>query len=153
VIAATDDDAVNLGIALAARQSSPGIRTVVRLFDADFARKVESTLGINAALGASSIAAPTFVASALFPGVVKAFLIQDRLLVLQQRKAGAEWAGRKPSELSGVRILMRDEERPLAAEEEVLAVLWRKLARPWGASNALIAAAGGPSSLPEEPRP
>ncbi len=132
VIAATDDDAVNLGIGLAARQSNPGIRTVVRLFDADFARKVESTMGIDAALGASRIAAPTFVASALFPGVVKAFLIQDRLLVLQQRRAGAEWAGRKPSELSGARILMRDQERPLAAEEEVLAVLWRKLARPWG---------------------
>lgn len=132
VIAATDDDAVNLGIGLAARQASPRIRTVVRLFDADFARKVESTLGIDAAMGASSIAAPTFVASALFPGVVKAFLVQDRLLVLQQRKAGLDWAGRKPSELSEARILMRDEERPLAAEEEVLVALWRKLARPWG---------------------
>ncbi|MFL6294028.1 MAG: potassium channel family protein [Thermoanaerobaculia bacterium] len=154
VVAATDDDAVNLGIGLAARQSSPRIRTVVRLFDADFARKVESTLGIDAALGASRIAAPTFVASALFPGVVKAFLIQDRLLVLQQRRAGAEWAGRKPSELrgEGARILMRDD-GPLAAEEEVLVVLWRKLVRPWMAPTAPTAAAGGPSSLPAEPRP
>jgi Trk K+ transport system NAD-binding subunit len=148
VIAATDDDAVNLGIGLAARQSNPSIRTVVRLFDADFARKVESTLGIDVALGASSIAAPTFVASALFPGVVKAFLVQDRLLVLQQRKAGTEWVGRKPSELQ---VLVRDgalatDDRPLAAEEEVLAVLSRKL-------SALTAAAGGPSSLPAEPRP
>lgn len=135
VIAATNDDAVNLGIGLAARQASSRIRTVVRLFDADFARKVESTLGIDAALGASRIAAPTFVASALFPGVVKAFLVQDRLLALQLRRAGAEWAGRKPSELEGIRIVMRDgaltaDERPLGAEEEVLAVLWRKLARP-----------------------
>jgi Trk K+ transport system NAD-binding subunit len=148
VIAATDDDAVNLGIGLAARQSSPSIRTVVRLFDADFARKVVSTLGIDVALGASSIAAPTFAASALFPGVVKAFLVQDRLLVLQQRKAGTEWAGRRPSELQ---VLVRDgalatDDRPLAAEEEVLAVLSRKL-------SALTAAAGGPSSLPAEPRP
>lgn len=132
VVAATDDDAVNLGIGLASRRANPGVRTVVRLFDADFARKVESTLGIDAALGASRIAAPTFAASALFPGVVKAFLVKDRLLVLQQRKAGAEWAGRKPSE---VQILLRDgapatDERPLAAEEEVLAVLWRKLERP-----------------------
>lgn len=145
VIAATDDDAVNLGIGLAARQSSPGIRTVVRLFDADFARKVVSTLGIDVAMGASSIAAPTFVASALYPGVVKAFLVQDRLLVLQQRKAGAEWAGRKPSELSEARILMRDEERPLAAEEEVLVVLWRKLSSS--------GPAGAPSSLPAGSRP
>ena len=150
VIAATDDDAVNLGIGLAARQSNPRIRTVVRLFDDGFARKVVSTLGIDVALGASSIAAPTFVASALYPGVVKAFLVQDRLLVLQQRKAGAGWAGRKPSELSESRILMRDQERPLAAEEEVLVVLWRKLARPWSSSSG---AAGGPSSLPAGPRP
>lgn len=132
VVAATDDDAVNLGIGLAARQASPRIRTIVRLFDADFARKVEKTLGIDKALSTSRIAAPTFVASALYPGVVKAFLVNDRLLVLQQRKAGAEWAGRKPSEL---RILVRDgalatDERPLAAEEEVLVVLWRRLERP-----------------------
>ena len=151
VIAATDDDAVNLGIGLAARQSSPRIRTVVRLFDSDFARKVVSTLGIDVAMGASSIAAPNFVASALFPGVVKAFLVQDRLLVLQQRKAGAEWAGRKPSELQ---ILLRDgtlaaDERPLEAEEEVLVALWRKLERPWVPN----AAADGPSSPPAEPRP
>ena len=129
VVAATDDDAVNLGIGLAAKQASPGIRTVVRLFDPDFARKVESTLGIDAALSASRIAAPTFAASALYPGVVKAFLVDDRLLVLQQRKAGAEWAGRKPSELEGVRLPLRDDS-PLAEDEEVLAVLWRKLERP-----------------------
>lgn len=134
VVAATTDDAVNLGIGLAARQQNPRIRTVVRLFDADFARKVESTLGIDKALSASRIAAPTFVASALYPGVVKAFLLEDRLLVLQQRKAGAEWMGRKPSE---VQVLVRNgalatDDRPLAAEEEVLAVLWRELARPLG---------------------
>ncbi|HET9227727.1 MAG TPA: NAD(P)-binding protein [Thermoanaerobaculia bacterium] len=127
VIATTDDDAVNLGIGLAAKQTNPSIRTVVRLFDPDFARKVETTLGIDAALSASRIAAPSFVASALYPGVITAFLVEDRLLILQQRKAGAEWAGRKPSELQGIRILMRDD-RPLEAEEEALVVLWRRLA-------------------------
>lgn len=131
VVATTDDDAVNLGIGLAARQQNRRIRTIVRLFDAGFARKVESTLGIDKALSASLIAAPTFVAAALYPGVVQAFFLEDRLLVLQQRKAGAEWAGRKPSE---VQVLVRNgalatDERPLAAEEEVLAVLWRKLER------------------------
>lgn len=131
VVAATTDDAVNLGIGLAARQQNPRIRTVVRLFDAGFAHKIESTLGIDKALSASLIAAPTFVAAALYPGVVKAFLLEDRLLVLQERKAGAEWAGRKPSQ---AQVLVREgalatDERPLAAEEEVLAVLWRKLER------------------------
>lgn len=139
VIAATQDDSVNLGIGLAARQSNPRIRTVVRLFDAEFARKVEGTLGIDAALGASRIAAPTFAASALFPDVIKAFIIQDHLLVLLLRRAGADWAGRTPAKVraeDGAQILMRNgdlavDERPLAAEEEVLAGLWRKLARPW----------------------
>ena len=65
VVATTSDDSVNLGIGLAARRSNPGVRTVIRLFDAEFARKVESSLGIDAALSASRIAAPTFTASAL----------------------------------------------------------------------------------------
>ncbi len=145
VVAATSDDAVNLGIGLAARRMSPKIRTVVRLFDPDFAGKVESTLGIDVAFGASRIAAPTFVAAALFSDVVKAFLVQDRLFVLQLRKAGAEWAGAKPSALRterGVHVLLRNRElatsgvtgareRPLADDEEILVGLWRRLEPAW----------------------
>lgn len=141
VVAAADNDSANLGIGLGARRLNPGIRTVVRLFDADFARKVESALGIDVALGASRIAAPTFAASALYQDVVKAFIVQDRLLVLRLRKAGAEWGGRSPSALradQGVAILARDgalaatlDERPLREDEEVLAALWRKIAPPW----------------------
>jgi Trk K+ transport system NAD-binding subunit len=142
LVAAADNDSVNLSIGLGARRLNPGIRTVVRLFDADFARKVESTLGIDVALGASRIAAPTFAASALFQDVVKAFIVQDRLMVLRLRKAGAEWGGRPPSTLlaeQGVAILTRDgaspsgllDERPLREDEEVLAALWRKIEPPW----------------------
>jgi Trk K+ transport system NAD-binding subunit len=145
VVAATGNDAVNLGIGLAAQRMSPQVRTVVRLFDPDFAGKVESTLGIDAAFGASRIAAPTFTAAALFPDVVKAFLVQDRLFVLRLRKAGVEWAGCKPSTLreeQGIHILLRNREldtagvtgareRPLSADEEILAALWRPLAPAW----------------------
>ncbi len=142
VVAATGDDSVNLGIGLGARRLNPSVRTVVRLFDSDFARKVESTLGIDAALSASRIAAPTFVASALFPDAVKAFIIQDLLLVLLLRRAGAQWAGRTPAALradEGVSILTRDgdsladpfDDRPLREDEEVLAALWRKVEPAW----------------------
>jgi Trk K+ transport system NAD-binding subunit len=142
LVAAADNDSANLSIGLGARRLNPGIRTVVRLFDADFARKVESTLGIDVALGASRIAAPTFAASALFQDVVKAFIVQDRLLVLRLCKAGVEWGGRQPSNLlaeQGVAILTRDgastsgplDERPLREDEEVLAALWRKIEPPW----------------------
>lgn len=150
VVAATGDDSVNLGIGLAARRMNPGVRTVVRQFDAEFARKVETALGIDAALGASRIAAPTFTASALFSDVAKAFIVQDRLIVALHRRTGPEWAGRKPSELraeKGIHILMRGgelttasvaavDERPLAEDEEVLAALWRKLAPPWSEQTA-----------------
>lgn len=149
VVAATSDDSVNLGIGLAARRKNPTARIVVRLFDAEFARKVENSLEIDAALGDARIAAPTFTASALFPDVAKAFIIQDRLLVLRFGRV-AEWAGQTPSDLrdgQGIDILMRSgrlttgsvaavDEKPLAAEEEVLALLWRKLAPPWSEQGA-----------------
>ncbi|HEX4962948.1 MAG TPA: NAD(P)-binding protein [Thermoanaerobaculia bacterium] len=145
VAAVTGDDAVNLSICLAAKRLNPQVRTVVRLFDAEFARKVENALGIDVATGASRIAAPTFAASALHADVAKAVIVQDRMLVLLERKAGAGWAGLKPSQLrteQGIHVLMRNgdlttaslaavDERPLAAEEEVLAVLYRTLAPPW----------------------
>jgi Trk K+ transport system NAD-binding subunit len=130
VVAATGDDAVNLGIGMAAKRMSPNVRTVVRLFDAELARKVEKTLGVDAALSSSRIAAPTFVAAALYSGVAKAFLVRDSLFVLTARKAGAEWAGRAEQ---GVQILLRKGtgETPLGAGEEILAVLWRKIAPAW----------------------
>lgn len=138
MVAATDDDSVNLGVGLAARRMTPKIRTVVRLFDPEFARKVERSLGVDAALGSSRIAAPTFVAAALFSDVAKAFVVDDRLFVLLGRKAGVEWAGRGPSALrseNGIHVLLRNGkiaiESPLAGEEEVLAGAWRKLAPPW----------------------
>ena len=82
VLAVTGDDAVNLSICLTAKELNPQVRTVVRLFDAEFARKVEESPLIDMAVGASRIAAPKFVASALFPGVLKAFLDGDALCIL-----------------------------------------------------------------------
>ncbi|HEY9420380.1 MAG TPA: NAD(P)-binding protein [Thermoanaerobaculia bacterium] len=136
VVAVTGDDAVNLSIGLAAKRQNPRVRTAIRLFDAEFARKVESALGIDVAMSPSRIAAPTFAASALYPDVAKAIIVQDQFLVLLERKVG-DWAGLKPSELradKGVHILLRagelaaDDERALDAGEEVLAVLCRSLA-------------------------
>jgi Trk K+ transport system NAD-binding subunit len=129
VVAATGDDAVNLGIGLAAHRLSPGARTVVRLFDADFARKVEQAMEIDAAFGASRIAAPTFAASILFPDVAKAFIVRDRLLVLRLCRLGPGWAGKTPA---SVRILLPvADEATLKEGDEVLMVLWRKVDPPW----------------------
>lgn len=86
LIAVTDDDAANLGIALAARRLNPHARTVVRLFDGDFARKVESALDVDVAIGSAPIAAPLFVASALVPDVRAAFLAGNALVAIVEER-------------------------------------------------------------------
>ncbi len=103
VVAATGDDAVNLAVALGARRLAPGIRSVVRLFDADFAEKVEEGGLAHTALSSSRIAAPVFVASALFEHVESAFVDEQGLVALCSGEsraagpAGAEAAARKVS--------------------------------------------------------
>ena len=60
----TSDDTLNLQIAIHARAVNPQIRTIVRLFDDDFAREVRMAFGITAAYSASALAAPAFAAAA-----------------------------------------------------------------------------------------
>lgn len=78
-IAATGDDAVNLSIGLASESLNPESRSVLRLFDSNFAQKVESILNIDAAMSASRIAAPVFVSAALHPNSITAFVLRGRL--------------------------------------------------------------------------
>jgi Trk K+ transport system NAD-binding subunit len=84
VVAVTGDDATNLAIGLAARQLNPDARFVVRIFDADFAEKVRHSMGFQAVLSGSAIAAPTFVAAALWPDAIAAIEFQRWLLVMRR---------------------------------------------------------------------
>ena len=79
VISVTDNDATNLSTGLSAKKIKPSLRAVVRIFDASFARKVEGVLNIDAALSASKLSAPSFVAAALGEGLVYSF-VEDGLL-------------------------------------------------------------------------
>lgn len=63
IIVATDDDLANLDGALTAREINPKIRVVVRLFDDTLATKFAATFDM-AALSASAVSAPAFVAAA-----------------------------------------------------------------------------------------
>lgn len=122
VVAVTGDDAVNLSIGCAASGLMPGGRRVVRLFDAAFARKVETGLGVDAALSASLMAAPTFAAAALWPGVVAACLLEGRLWAVLERETPPSEAGRRPSDL-GLPVVARDGralDEPLTAGERIL---------------------------------
>jgi Trk K+ transport system NAD-binding subunit len=94
VVAVTGDDAVNLGVALLARKLNPKIRTVVRLFDAGLAEKVQAGLDVDVAMGAARVAAPMFVASALEDGVEAAVVSDGALHVLRRGDAGLAWSRR-----------------------------------------------------------
>jgi hypothetical protein len=107
VIAATDDQATNLSIALGASQLARAqgrhVRTVVRMLDAELARKVQTILRMDRVLSPSTIAAATFAAAALYPNVRYAFELDGYLLALCRRAVGAEWAGLSPAWLRAER--------------------------------------------------
>jgi voltage-gated potassium channel Kch len=94
VVAVTGDDAVNLGVALLARKLNPGVRTVVRLFDAGLAEKVQAGLDVDVAMGAARVAAPMFVAAALEEGVEAAVVSDGALHVLRRGDSGLAWTRR-----------------------------------------------------------
>ena len=56
-------DALNLQIAVKARQLNPGIDVIIRIFDEDFARAIQQQFGFTA-LSATSMSAPAFAAAA-----------------------------------------------------------------------------------------
>lgn len=87
LIAATDDDTINLSIGLTARALNPDCQVVVRLFDALFAAKVER-IGITQALSSAGIAAPGYVVAALYEDAVYGFVCGSDLVVVRPGKDG-----------------------------------------------------------------
>lgn len=92
LLAVTDDDLVNLSIALAVKQTRPSCRVVLRLFDSQLADKMRSSLNVDSVLSVSSAAAPTLVGSALCDGVLHGLVLPD-CLVLLRRTDGKELPG------------------------------------------------------------
>lgn len=92
IVAVSGDDAVNVGIALEARAQNPEVRTVVRMFDPELARKMERGMGIDAVMSASAIAAPAFVASALYADAFAATAVGGELVVLREIRVTAAMA-------------------------------------------------------------
>jgi voltage-gated potassium channel len=82
IVIATSDDTMNLQIAIHARAVNPQVRTIVRLFDDEFAREVRQAFGITAAYSASALAAPAFAASAAGLETVQSVTLNDRVLHL-----------------------------------------------------------------------
>lgn len=102
LVAATSDDLVNLAIALNARAVRPDLRVVLRLFDPEFAIRVQRGFGIRFTRSVSHLAAPAFAAAAIRSEVVATVPVGDRRVVLFARlrvPAGSRLEGRLASSL------------------------------------------------------
>jgi Trk K+ transport system NAD-binding subunit len=65
IVSCTEDDMMNLQIALRARQLNPKIRVVMRIFNDELNEQLRQTFGVNSAYSTSALASPDFVSAAL----------------------------------------------------------------------------------------
>lgn len=81
IIMASQNDAMNLQIALKARSLNPNIQVVIRIFDDDFAHALQEQFGFIA-LSATEMAAPVFAAAAAGVDVTNPISVEGQLLSL-----------------------------------------------------------------------
>jgi Trk K+ transport system NAD-binding subunit len=81
IILCTQNDALNLKIALKARTMNPQIRVIIRIFDDDFAKALTEQFGFIA-LSGTGLAAPAFAASATDSEVTRPVSIEGESLSL-----------------------------------------------------------------------
>jgi len=81
IILASQNDAMNLQIALKARSLNSKIQVVIRIFDEDFAHALQDQFGFIA-LSATEMAAPVFAAAAAGADVTNPISIEGQLLGL-----------------------------------------------------------------------
>ncbi|GAA1797047.1 NAD-binding protein [Luedemannella flava] len=90
VVALSTDDVINLEAALHARRANPGIRTVLRLFDGDFAELVQNAYGSIVSRSVSYVAAPAFAAALLEREVVGTIPVERRVLLVAEVPVAAQ---------------------------------------------------------------
>ncbi len=81
IILCTQNDAMNLQIAVKARSMNPNIRVVIRIFDEDFAHSLREQFGFSA-LSATGMAAPAFAAAATGADVTNPISVEGQQLSL-----------------------------------------------------------------------
>jgi Trk K+ transport system NAD-binding subunit len=95
LVVVSTSDVVNLEAALQARVLRPELRVILRLFDGDFADRVQRAFGITGSHSVSYLAAPAFAAALLERSVLGTIPVGRRVLLLAevQIKAGTALAG------------------------------------------------------------
>jgi voltage-gated potassium channel len=95
IILATQNDSLNLQIAVKARSYNNDIQVVIRIFDEDFAKSLQEQFGF-AALSATGMAAPVFAAAAAGADVTSPISVEGQQLSLARLtiSASSQLAGR-----------------------------------------------------------
>ncbi len=86
VVVCTNNDLANIDAALNCREINPRVRLILRLFDAELARRVKTIFAIDEAYSASALAAPIFAAAALQVEGDRTFPIGDDILNIGRLK-------------------------------------------------------------------
>jgi Trk K+ transport system NAD-binding subunit len=83
------DDMRNLQTALLGRSIAGQLRVVLRLFDADFANRVERAFGLASSRSVSYLAAPTFAAAMMGRAVLDTIPVRRHVLLVAELPIGA----------------------------------------------------------------
>ncbi len=90
VIAATNDDLINLEVALLVRDLNPGQRVVVRLSDPNLADTLRENANVRLAVSVPTLAAPAFVAALFGDRVLSVCLVHGKLLAVLHLRIGPQ---------------------------------------------------------------
>lgn len=95
IVVCTSNELTNLDIALDARELKPGIKVVLRMFDAKLAQNVSKAFNIQTVFSVSALAAPAFAAAATRARVDYSFRLDGHLLNVStvQFSAGSPYVG------------------------------------------------------------
>jgi len=88
IVLCTQNDSLNLQIALKARALNPDIRVIIRIFDHDFASALHEQFGFRA-LSATSMAAPVFAAAAAGAEITGPITVEGQALSLARLEVEA----------------------------------------------------------------
>ncbi|KPL07760.1 hypothetical protein AMJ86_03000 [bacterium SM23_57] len=100
IILCTQDDSLNLQMALKARSLAPKINVVLRIFDDDFAHSLENQFGFRA-LSTTGTASPLFAAAALGVDMTRPITVEGKALSLASFKVSqdADLCGRSVGDI------------------------------------------------------
>ncbi len=101
LVVLTSSDLANVQTALLARKVNPDIRPALRLFDGDFAERIQRTFSFTTSRSVSALAAPSFAAAMLDHEVVATIPVHRRVLLVAEIPvgAGSELDGRTVGDL------------------------------------------------------